>query len=44
MLILRLLIFLKNLMGEVLVIISPLAICSISFHVRVFLSIPENIE
>jgi hypothetical protein len=44
MLIFKLLRFLKNLAGEGFIIVVPFAICSISFQVRVFLSIPENTE
>jgi hypothetical protein len=44
MLIFKFSIFLKNLAGEGLTIVIPLATCSISFQVREFLSTPEKIE
>jgi|GraSoiStandDraft_47_1057283.scaffolds.fasta_scaffold02186_4 hypothetical protein len=43
-LIFKVLKFLKNLIGVCLIIVKPFAICSISFHDKLFFSIPENVE
>lgn len=43
-LIFKMLKFLKNLISVSLTIVNPLAILSISFQDRLFLSIPEKVE